>query len=79
MASNNLTPEEILQIASTMSKKGGDAKQAEALKDMVMKKLSPEQSNTLNMLLNDKPALDKLLQSEEAKSLIEKLTGKKPV
>lgn len=77
MPDNNLTPEELFKLAGTLNSKENDGKQAEVLKDMLMKKLSPEQSKTLNTLLNDKPSLDKLLATEQAKQLMEKLMGNK--
>ena len=47
------------------------------LSEQLKSKLNTSQKNELARLLNDKAALNKLLNSDKAKSIIKKLTGEK--
>ena len=46
-------------------------------KNALLKSLSPEDAAKINYLLNDKEALDRLLNSDKAKAIMAKLFGQK--
>lgn len=55
-----------------------ESKKAQSeLSEYLMSKLSNEQTDELNRILSDKNALNNLLSSEKAQSILKKLTGDK--
>ena len=46
-------------------------------KNALLKNLSPEDATKINNILNDKEMLDRLLNSDKAKSIMAKLFGQK--
>ncbi len=67
---NNLSPEEILRLAASLKSSGtGDPNtMAKVLSD----RLPPEKKQQFNNIINDKTALERLLQSKEAQQLMKK-------
>lgn len=60
-----------------LKQNGIDAEQVKnADKNSLLKNLSPEDAAKINNLLNDKEALNQLLNSDKAKAIMAKLFGK---
>ncbi|MBQ6697640.1 MAG: hypothetical protein IJN09_01155, partial [Oscillospiraceae bacterium] len=69
---NNLSPEQLLQMARLMQSKGmSEAQQKNALTDFAMKNMDASQSGQLKKVLSDADAVRELLSSEKASQLIQ--------
>ncbi|MDD6061280.1 MAG: hypothetical protein PUB99_01535 [Oscillospiraceae bacterium] len=71
------TPEELLQIQRRMQQSGMDeqSRQQELLR-FAGQKLDANQQQTLKQLLQDKDAMQKLLQSEQAQKMMQRLKNR---
>lgn len=71
------TPEELLHIQRRMQQSGMDeqSRQQELLR-FAGQKLDAKQQQTLKQILQDKDAMQKLLQSEQAQKLLQRLKNK---
>ncbi|MBE6761367.1 MAG: hypothetical protein E7551_03695 [Ruminococcaceae bacterium] len=76
---NNNQNKNISENAKNFLKQNGiDAEQIKnADKSSLLKNLSPEDAAKINNLLNDKEALNQLLNSDKAKAIMAKLFGQK--
>lgn len=77
MSNRQPTPEELLQLRRRMQQKGMDAQsqQTELLR-FAGQNMNAEQQRTFQHLLRDKEAMQKLLQSEQAQKLMQRLKDK---
>ena len=69
------TPEDILRLAAALG--GKTPADPNAAVSEMSKKLTPEKRRQVNEVLNDKAALEKLLNSPEAQQLMKKFGFKK--
>jgi len=76
MADNkNLTPEKLLEMANMLGGRGlSEEAQQRKLTEMAMRSMTREQGEKLREVLGDAAALNKLMESEQAKRIIEKMS-----
>lgn len=76
---NNINDKNIKNVASKANINIDELKKATEngnIDDFIDKKLSPEASKKIKQILSDKSATDKLLQTPQAKELLNKLMNK---
>lgn len=76
---NNFDPKHLNQMAKGANINVNELKNAVEqgkTEDFINKKLSPEAAQKLKAVLNDKNTMDKMLQTKEAKELLNKLMNK---
>ncbi len=74
MSSNNFSPDQLLKLL--MNSKGS-APDSSLAQDILQNKITPEQRNRVQSILQDKNALEQLLKSPQAQELMKKLGGNK--
>ncbi|MBQ2775228.1 MAG: hypothetical protein IJF40_05005 [Clostridia bacterium] len=70
---NNLTPEELMRLAANL--KTSNKNDPNALAKLLSNRLTPEKKQQFNNIINDKEAMQRLLQSKEAQQLMKKFGG----
>ncbi len=70
---NNLTPEELMKLAANL--KSPNQNDSAALAKLLTNRLTPEKKQQFNNIINNKEAMERLLQSKEAQQLMKKLGG----
>ncbi|MBR3753749.1 MAG: hypothetical protein IKK49_01425 [Clostridia bacterium] len=74
MSANNFSPDQLLRLL--MNSKGS-APDSNMAQDILQNKITPEQRQRVQNILQDKNALENLLKSPQAQELIKKMGGKK--
>lgn len=70
----NLTPEQILAMARQLRKSGKDEEQMQqALSDMLMHQIEPGKAAQVKQMLQNKTALEQMMQSSQAKQWMQRL------
>lgn len=73
MKQEGLTPEQILAMANKLQKQGLSEKHLQKeLSGELMRQLKPEQSKQLQEIIRDKAAMERLMNSEQAKQLMKR-------
>lgn len=73
MSNQNLTPEEMMKLAANL--KSGGKNDSNAMAKILSDRLTPEKRQQFNNIINNKEAMQKLLQSKEAQQLMKKFGG----
>ncbi len=74
MSGNNFSPEQLLKLL--MNSKGS-APNSSIAQDLLQNRITPEQRQRVQSILQDKDALEQLLKSPQAQELMKKLGGNK--
>lgn len=74
MSGNNFSPEQLFKLL--MNSKGS-APDSSIAQDLLQNKITPEQRQRVQNILQDKNALENLLKSPQAQELMKKLGGQK--
>lgn len=74
MSGNNFSPEQLLKLL--MNSKGS-APNSSIAQDLLQNRITPEQRQRVQSILQDKDALERLLESPQAQELMKKLGGNK--
>lgn len=74
MSANNFSPDQLLKLLMNSKGSGPDSNMAQ---DILQNKITPEQRQRVQNILQDKNALESLLKSPQAQELMKKLGGKK--
>ena len=74
MSANNFSPDQLLKLL--MNSKGSSP-DSNIAQDILQNKISPEQRQRVQNILQDKNALEALLKSPQAQELMKKIGGKK--
>ena len=74
MSANNFSPDQLLRLL--MNSKGS-APDSNMAQDILQNKITPEQRQRVQNILQDKNVLENLLKSPQAQELIKKMGGKK--
>lgn len=70
---NKLNPEDLMRLASAFNSSGkGDQN---SIAKLLSDRLTPEKKQQFNNIINDKEAMQRLLQSKEAQQLMKKFGG----
>ena len=70
---NNLTPEELMKLAASF--KSNSKNDSNAMAKILSDRLTPEKKQQFNNIINNKEAMQRLLQSKEAQQLMKKFGG----
>ncbi len=74
MSANNFSPDQLLKLLMNSKGSSPDSNMAQ---DILQNKISPEQRQRVQSILQDKNALENLLKSPQAQELMKKIGGKK--
>ncbi|MBQ2963388.1 MAG: hypothetical protein IJE14_01885 [Clostridia bacterium] len=74
MSANNFSPDQLLKLLMNSKGSSSDSNMAQ---DILQNKITPEQRQRVQNILQDKNALENLLKSPQAQELIKKMGGKK--
>lgn len=74
MSANNFSPDQLLKLL--MNSKGSSP-DSNIAQDILQNKITPEQRQRVQNILQDKNALNALLKSPQAQELMKKIGGKK--
>lgn len=74
MSANNFSPDQLLKLLINSKGSSPDSNMAQ---DILQNKISPEQRQRVQSILQDKNALENLLKSPQAQELMKKIGGKK--
>lgn len=74
MSANNFSPDQLLKLLMNSKGSSPDSNMAQ---DILQNKISPEQRQRVQSILQDKNALENLLKSPQAQELLKKMGGKK--
>ena len=74
MSANNFTPDQLLKLLMNSKGSSPDSNMAQ---DILQNKITPEQRQRVQNILQDKNALEALLKSPQAQELMKKIGGKK--
>lgn len=74
MSGNNFSPEQLLKLL--MNSKGS-APNSSIAQDLLQNRITPEQRQRVQSILQDKDALERMLKSPQAQELMKKLGGNK--
>ena len=74
MSANNFSPDQLLKLLMNSKGSGPDSNMAQ---DILQNKITPEQRQRVQNILQDKNALEALLKSPQAQELMKKIGGKK--
>ena len=74
MSGNNFSPDQLLKLLMNSKGSGPDSNMAQ---DILQNKITPEQRQRVQNILQDKNALEALLKSPQAQELMKKIGGKK--
>lgn len=74
MSANNFSPDQLLKLLMNSKGASSDSNMAQ---DILQNKITPEQRQRVQNILQDKNALENLLKSPQAQELIKKMGGKK--
>ncbi len=70
---NNLTPEELMRLAANLKSNGKS--DTDTVAKILSNRLTPEKKQQFNNIINNKEAMQRLLQSKEAQQLMKKFGG----
>jgi hypothetical protein len=77
--SNNITPEQLLQMAKLLQESGADSEQQkEKMLEFAKSGMNQKQAEKLEKILSDSDAVNKLMESKAAQMLLKNLFNKKP-
>ncbi|MBQ6932114.1 MAG: hypothetical protein IJN38_08305 [Clostridia bacterium] len=74
MSANNFSPDQLLKLLMNSKGSSPDSNMAQ---DILQNRITPEQRQRVQNILQDKNALENLLKSPQAQELIKKMGGKK--
>lgn len=74
MSGNNFSPDQLLKLLMNSKGASSDSNMAQ---DILQNKITPEQRQRVQNILQDKNALEALLKSPQAQELMKKIGGKK--
>ena len=74
MSGNNFSPDQLLKLLMNSKGSSPDSNMAQ---DILQNKITPEQRQRVQNILQDKNALEALLKSPQAQELMKKIGGKK--
>lgn len=74
MSANNFSPDQLLKLLMNSKGSSPDSNMAQ---DILQNKITPEQRQRVQNILQDKNALEALLKSPQAQELMKKIGGKK--
>ena len=74
MSGNNFSPDQLLKLLMNSKGASSDSNMAQ---DILQNKITPEQRQRVQNVLQDKNALEALLKSPQAQELMKKMGGKK--
>ncbi|MBQ7101482.1 MAG: hypothetical protein IJN81_07605 [Clostridia bacterium] len=74
MSANNFSPDQLLKLLMNSKGASSDSNMAQ---DILQNRITPEQRQRVQNILQDKNALENLLKSPQAQELIKKMGGKK--
>ncbi len=74
MSANNFSPDQLFKLLMNSKGASPDSNMAQ---DILQNKITPEQRQRVQNILQDKNALENLLKSPQAQELIKKMGGKK--
>lgn len=74
MSTNNFSPDQLLKLLMNSKGSSPDSNMAQ---DILQNKITPEQRQRVQNILQDRNALENLLKSPQAQELMKKLGGKK--
>ena len=74
MSGNNFSPDQLLKLLMNSKGASPDSNMAQ---DILQNKITPEQRQRVQNVLQDKNALEALLKSPQAQELMKKIGGKK--
>ena len=74
MSANNFSPDQLLKLFMNSKGTSPDSNMAQ---DILQNKITPEQRQRVQNILQDKNALEALLKSPQAQELMKKIGGKK--
>ena len=74
MSANNFSPDQLLKLLMNSKGSSPDSNMAQ---DILQNKITPEQRQRVQNILQDKNALENLLKSPQAQEIIKKMGGKK--
>ena len=74
MSANNFSPDQLLKLLMNSKGSSSDSNMAQ---DILQNKITPEQRQRVQNILQDKNALEALLKSPQAQELMKKIGGKK--
>ena len=74
MSANNFSPDQLLKLLMNSKGASPDSNMAQ---DILQNKITPEQRQRVQNILQDKNALEALLKSPQAQELMKKIGGKK--
>lgn len=74
MSANNFSPDQLLKLLMNSKGSSPDSNMAQ---DILQNKITPEQRQRVQNILQDKNALENLLKSPQAQELMKKMGGKK--
>ena len=74
MSGNNFSPDQLLKLLMNSKGASSDSNMAQ---DILQNKITPEQRQRVQNVLQDKNALEALLKSPQAQELMKKIGGKK--
>ena len=74
MSANNFSPDQLLKLLMNSKGSSPDSNMAQ---DILQNKITPEQRQRVQNILQDRNALENLLKSPQAQELMKKMGGKK--
>ncbi|MBR4050589.1 MAG: hypothetical protein IKK09_08840 [Clostridia bacterium] len=74
MSANNFSPDQLLKLLMNSKGSSPDSNMAQ---DILQNRITPEQRQRVQNILQDKNALENLLKSPQAQELMKKMGGKK--
>ncbi len=74
MSANNFSPDQLLKLLMNSKGSSPDSNMAQ---DILQNKITPEQRQRVQSILQNKNALENLLKSPQAQELLKKIGGKK--
>ncbi len=74
MSTSNFSPDQLLKLLMNSKGSSPDSNMAQ---DILQNKITPEQRQRVQNVLQDKKALEALLKSPQAQELMKKIGGKK--
>ena len=74
MSANNFSPDQLLKLLMNSKGSSPDSNMAQ---DILQNRITPEQRQRVQNILQDKNALENLLKSPQAQEIIKKMGGKK--
>ncbi|MBR6635049.1 MAG: hypothetical protein IKL41_05430 [Clostridia bacterium] len=74
MSANNFSPDQLLKLLMNSKGSSPDSNMAQ---DILQNRITPEQRQRVQSILQDKNALENLLKSPQAQELMKKMGGKK--